>query len=207
MGDIFRYDSKFGQIMGKIADCATLSLLWVVLCMPLFTAGAATTALYYAAVKVLRDDGGSAVKEFWRSFTSNFKQSTIVLVLAVILCIVWGMICLTVYENSGSSLTVAYIVYFLMLAFGIMWLHYIFSYIARFQDKLGTILKNTLYICLSNFPYSLLVVTLFAMVLFVIAVNLPTSLWALLVLPAVYAVLVSLILEPVYRKYLPTEEE
>lgn len=207
MGDIFRYDSKFGQIMGKIADCATLSLLWVVLCMPLFTAGAATTALYYAAVKVLRDDGGSAVKEFWRSFTSNFKQSTIVLVLAVILCIVWGMICLTVYENSGSSLTVAYIVYFLMLAFGIMWLHYIFSYIARFQDKLGTILKNTLYICLSNFPYSLLVVTLFAMALFVIAVNLPTSLWALLVLPAVYAVLVSLILEPVYRKYLPTEEE
>lgn len=207
MGDIFRYDSKFGQIMGKIADCATLSLLWVVLCMPIITAGAATTALYYTAVKVLRDDGGSAVKEFWISFKSNFKQSTIVLVLAVILCIVWGMICLTVYENSGSSLTVAYIVYFLMLAFGIMWLHYIFSYIARFQDRLSTIFKNTLYICLSNFPYSLLVVTLFAMVLFVVAVTLPTSLWALLVLPAVYAVLVSLILEPVYRKYLPTEEE
>ncbi len=206
MGKIFRYDSKFGQIMGKVADCATLSLLWLMFCLPVITAGAATTALYYTALKVLRKDAGSVAKEFWHAFKTNFKQSTIVLLLAIVFVVGWGFLCLTVYEHSTSNLTVAYIVYFIVLGFFAMWLHYLFSYIARFQDSLPTIFKNTLYICLSNFPYSLLTVTLFALMLFVFAAAMPNSLWSLLVLPAVYAVLVSLILEPIYKKYLPPQE-
>ncbi len=207
MGDLFQYDSKFGRIMGKLADCVTVSLLWIVFCLPGVTAGAATTALYYSAVKFLREDRSTAVKEFWHSFKSNFKQSTIVMLLALFVSLGWGLACLTIYEKFAASLLIVYLVYFIVLAFGIMWLHYIFSYIARFQDTLSTVLKNTLYICLSNFPYSLLVVTLFAMVLFFMAVTLPISLWALLALPAVYAVLVSLILEPIYKKYLPDEPD
>lgn len=206
MGKIFRFDSKFGQLMGKLMDCAALSLLWLVFCMPVFTAGAATTALYYTALKAIRKDTGYVVKEFWHAFKANFKQSTIVLAIAIALVIGWGVLCMTMYEHSGSNLTVAYIIYFVVLAFFAMWFHYIFSYIARFQDKLSTVFKNTLYICLSNFPYSLLTVTMFALVLFGLAATMPTSLWALLVLPAIYAILVSLILEPIYKKYLPGEE-
>lgn len=207
MGNIFRFDSKFGQLLSKIADCAALSLLWLVFCMPVITAGAATSALYYTAVKVLRKDEGAVVKEFWHALKVNFRQSTLALLLALVFCVLWGLICLTAYTYTASNLTIAYLVYFLVLGFGVMWLHYLFSYIARFQDKFTTVLRNSLYICLANFPYSLLALTLFAMVLFVVAATLPRSLWALLVLPGVYGVLVSLILEPVYEKYLPAEEE
>lgn len=207
MSNIFRFDSKFAQIMSKVADCLTLSVMWILFCTPVITAGAATTALYYTAVKVLREDAGSPVKDFWHAFKTNFKQSTLVMVGAIILLLLWGVICYAVSGLPGISLTNAYIVYFGVLALGVMWLHYIFSYIARFQDKLGTILKNTLIICAGNFPYSLLVITMFVIILLLLAVNLPNSLWALLLLPAVYMVLVSLILEPVYSKYLPAAED
>lgn len=206
MGNLFRYDSTFGRIMAKIADCVAISLLWIVLCLPGFTIGAATTALYYTAVKDLREDRGSPVKDFWKAFLGNFKQATLVFLAAVAACILWGLLCMSVYQKTRSSLTTAYVVYFLVLALGVMWLHYLFSYIARFRDTLSTVVKNSLFICLANFPYSLLAVTLFAMVLVVLAAGLPGSLWALLVVPGVYALLVSLILEPIYQKYLPDEE-
>lgn len=194
--------------MGKIADCVSLSIVWIMFCLPGFTAGAATTALYYTVVKVLRRDEGSAIKEFWKAFKSNFKQSTIAFVLAFLLCVVWGLVCLAIFSGTAAeNQTSIYAAYFFVLALLVMWLHYVFSYIGRFEDKFGTILKNTLIICIANFPYSLLVVTMLVAVILVIAFALPNSLWALLIVPALYMLCVSLILEPVYQKYLPAAEE
>ena len=42
----FAYDSKFSQILMKICYCCYLNLLWFVCSIPIFTMGAATTALY-----------------------------------------------------------------------------------------------------------------------------------------------------------------
>lgn len=46
-----------------------LNLLWLICCIPVFTAGAATTAVYYVTLKLVRDDDGSTIKSFFHSFT------------------------------------------------------------------------------------------------------------------------------------------
>ena len=43
---LFSYDSKFSQIMLKLCYGCYLNLLWMVCSLPVFTAGAATAALY-----------------------------------------------------------------------------------------------------------------------------------------------------------------
>lgn len=78
MGDFFNVDNKFFQGLGKIIDVICLSAFWFFLCIPIVTAGAATTALYYTVNKVIRNNRSYIGREFWHAFKTNFRQSTIV---------------------------------------------------------------------------------------------------------------------------------
>lgn len=66
-GPAITFLNKTGQLIG-------LSLLWLLCCIPVVTAPAATTALYYAAAKTVRYEAGSAGKEFFRSFRANLLR-------------------------------------------------------------------------------------------------------------------------------------
>ena len=73
---LFNYDNPVWRFIGKLGDLVLLNLLWLICCIPVFTAGAATTAVYYVTLKLVRDDDGSTIKSFFHSFTQNFKQAT-----------------------------------------------------------------------------------------------------------------------------------
>ena len=75
--------------MVKLCYACFLNLLWMVCSLPIITVGASTTALYYACLKIVREEDFSAASLFFRSFKQNFKQATvlwlILLAAAVIL--------------------------------------------------------------------------------------------------------------------------
>ena len=73
----FSYESKFSQILLKISGSCLLNLLWFVCSLPIVTIGASTTALYYASLKLVRDEDHHIVSQFFRSFRENFKQATV----------------------------------------------------------------------------------------------------------------------------------
>ena len=68
MDDLFNYDNKFFRFMNKVADGFYVSILWILFCIPIVTAGASTTALYYTVHKSLRRNRGYVWKNFWESF-------------------------------------------------------------------------------------------------------------------------------------------
>ena len=72
------------QIFYKATECMLLSILWVVTSLPVITIGASTTALYYAVVKVIRNNEGYVWGEFWNGFRTNFKQATIIWLVALL---------------------------------------------------------------------------------------------------------------------------
>ena len=78
MSDIFNYDNKLMQGLDKFFNVCYLSIVWLLACIPIVTIGAANTALYYTANKVLKHNRGYVWKDFWGAFRANFKQSTIV---------------------------------------------------------------------------------------------------------------------------------
>lgn len=205
----FSINSKFYHFMNKVADLMILSALWFVTSLPIFTIGASCTALYYCVVKVVRQENGSAFKSYFQAFRSNFKQSTIIFLLVLAASLLMTAIGSAVYAifQAKSTLDNIYLVYLVALIFTIAWLHYIFSYIARFQAPLKTVLKNSLVICLVNLPSSLSMVILFAVVIVGFIMSFPSSAMTIFLIPGVYALISSFLLEKIYRKYADMEEE
>lgn len=204
----FIFNSKIYHIMSKLAECMILSILWFVFSLPVITFGASTSALYYSVVKVVRKDEGSALKDFWHSFKSNFKQSIFVSLLALAISILIIAIGSAVYAAmpQGDVLKKIYIAYIILFSSGIAWMHYILSYIARFEASFKTVLTNSLIICLMNLPSSLSMAVLFVGIIVVFIMTAPASGVAIFLLPAIYALITSFMLEKIYQKYMPTTE-
>lgn len=201
-------NSRFFHFMSKIADCMILSVLWLLCSLPVITAGSASTALYYCIVKVIRKDEGSVWKDYWQSFRSNLKHSILFIGFLLIFSLIISAIGSLIYTHAPvqNMLTNIYSIYIIWLAFCVAWMHYLFSYIARFQAPVKTVLKNSLVICLVNLPVSLSLIFLFAAVIFFLLWTFPGSAMTLLLVPALYALVSSFLLERIYRKYLPPEE-
>ncbi len=62
--------------LSRLADMMILNILTLLLCIPVVTAGASLTAMYYVELKWARKEEGYVVKPFFREFKANFKQAT-----------------------------------------------------------------------------------------------------------------------------------
>ena len=70
--------------MGRVADLLLLNFLCILCCIPIVTAGASITALYYVTLKMARDEESYIVRSFFRSFKQNFKQATIINIIMLL---------------------------------------------------------------------------------------------------------------------------
>ena len=204
MGELFNLDNKFFQGINKIVDCVCLSFLWVLLCIPVVTAGAATTALYYTVNKVIRNNRSYIWKEFWHAFRTNFKQSTLVWLILIFIYVIMGIDCYIMfqYAKAGVSYGSLYIVFAVLMLIVTMWANYLFPYMARFENTLKAVLKNCVIMALLNLGKSVVLLVLFLAALVVTYVFFP----AIMILPAVYMLLANFILEKVFVKYMTPED-
>lgn len=74
---IFSYESKFSRIMQHLAESCMLNIMWFICSIPIFTIGAATTALYTVTIAIAENREGDIIQQFVRAFKSNFKQATV----------------------------------------------------------------------------------------------------------------------------------
>lgn len=204
MGELFNLDNKFFQGINKIIDCVCLSFLWLLLCIPVVTAGAATTALYYTVNKVIRNNRSYIWKEFWHAFRTNFKQSTLVWLILIFIYAIMGIDCYIMFQfaKAGVSYGSLYIVFAMLMLIVTMWANYLFPYMARFENTLKAVLKNCVIMALLNLGKSFVLLVLLLVALVVAYVFFP----AIMILPAVYMLLANLILEKVFVKYMKPED-
>ena len=55
MSKLFDLDSPFMNVINKLSDIIIINLVYIFCCLPVFTIGAATTALYYTVYKIIED--------------------------------------------------------------------------------------------------------------------------------------------------------
>lgn len=192
-------DNPLFNILEKIADLFCIGLLWLVCSLPLITIGASTTALYHVAYKVLRNREGYLLQEFFSSFRSNFKQSTILWLIALFSIIILGADAYVVYQTTTiwGGYPWAPVIFLILGITAVMCCTYIFPYVARFKDSTKQTLKNVIMICLFNLPWSILLLLL---LLLTISICLVAPL-GLLCLPPLYMLIASYILEYIFHKY------
>ena len=191
-------------MLSKMVDTVILSALWVIFSMPIFTMGAASTALYYTVHKTLRRNRGYIYSNFWNSFKENFKQSTIVwLILLAIYAIFGADLYLTwQFLKAGMQWGVMFYLFLVLILMTIVWTIYIVAYSARFENTKKATMKNAAAIAVVNLGWSFLILFLFLLGALLIGL-IPIMIF---LLPAVITLLYDIILERIFRKYM-TEED
>jgi uncharacterized membrane protein YesL len=202
MGGFFDVDGKVYRFMEKITNCLIVSILWTIFSLPIITIGASSTALYYTVYKVIRNDTGHIWREFWNAFKNNFKQSTFLWIIFLLIIAFLGVDCYFSYILSDVNVTLKWMTVILLIAivFVVMWSLYWFPYISHIEDPIKAVMKNTLIICITNLRKSLSMILAFA-VCVVIMVYLPFSPVFLMVLPAAYMYFSGHILKNVFGQY------
>ena len=80
----FSYDGLLVRFLNLVADLVALHVLWLLCSLPIVTMGASTTALYYASMRRIRTDESHVHQNFFRSFRQNFRQSTILWLMMLV---------------------------------------------------------------------------------------------------------------------------
>ncbi len=231
MSNFFNIENPVFQFINKVIDLIMLSFFWTICAIPgvfmgyaifkeggyiLYLAlfviaviplGPATTALYYAVVKVIRRERGYAAREFFRSFRANFKQG-------MLICIILGVLASILYidyeyvnaleEESTFNMimTVAFNVVTALTLFLIM---FIFPVLSRFKLPLKHLFKNSMIMALRHLLTTILVLLIVAVFAFGTWLLWPYP--TFLLFPGVCCFLCSLLIEKVFKKYMPGAEE
>ena len=182
---IFSYESKISQALIKLCYSCWLNILWVVCSIPIFTMGAATTALYDVSLKIVRDEETSLTRQFLKSFRSNFRQATVLwLILLGIGLLLAGDGWVLWHLRASSTGTVA-IMWTLLLAVLIVAsiayvivLLYVFPLVASVSNTNRAMLKNSFLIGIHYLFATILVFAIhFAMFYAVVAVFTPIAIF------------------------------
>ena len=149
----FSYESKFSQLLLKLCRACYLNLLWFLCSIPIITIGASTTALYYASLKIVRDEDNHVGALFFRSFRENFRQATVLWLILLGVGLFLGADGYIVYHLRQSSLGPAGVLWTLVLAvliaaavvYVIVLLH-VFPLLASVSNTNTAMLKNAFLI-------------------------------------------------------------
>ena len=163
-------ESKLMLIFTKIAYSAYLNILWFLCCIPVITAGASTTALFYVTLKIAKNEEGNITKAFFRSFRENLRQSTLIwlilLALGIILSVDGYVLYHMRFENVFWTLCTA--VFCVAAAAYAIVLMYIFPLLARFDNTVGAMFKNALFIGVRFLFCTVLMAVIYFMMLLVV---------------------------------------
>lgn len=100
---LFDHDNGVMRFLGKVTDLAILNVVALLFCLPIVTIGASLTATHYVALRMKRGTEGYVLRNFWKSFKENFKQSTIIWLILVLITAIsaFGIFVMT---QSGGTL-------------------------------------------------------------------------------------------------------
>ena len=197
MGNLFNMDNAFFRFMGKLFDVVALNLVFIIVCIPIVTIGPAISALYYASVKSIRRDRSYPIKEFFKAFKRDFKQSFIVgliLVLAAAIIYVDIRFVVDYIKNDVTAMRYVYLVIGLVISFISV---YIFPLISRFSLKISGLFRLSFYLAIRHLLTTIVSITLLfgGFVLVYISAGL-----ALLFVPVLVNLLISIMMEKVLVK-------
>ena len=205
MNSFFNYNNKFFHAVNKILNVCFISILWIVCCIPIFTVGASTTAMYYTVNKVVHHNRSYVFTEFFPAFKRNFKQSTCIWLIVFFSGLIFRLdayIMKNYFLKAGSMIGNLYIFFNVLLVFEFIWCMYIFPNIAKFENSNRQIMKNAALMAVAHLPWTLLIVVILVLFLFLLLLVQVLIIF----LPGAYMWIWSVIMEKNFRRYMSEEE-
>ena len=162
MNRFFNMDNKFFVFMGRVADLLLLNFLCILCCIPVVTAGASITALYYVTLKMARDEESYIARSFFRSFKQNVKQAAIINIIMLLTAAVLFIDLRIARAGSGAmykglfSLFIAFALIYAMI------LLYIYPILSKFFNSVKNTFVNAFLMSVRHLPLTLLMLVISA---------------------------------------------
>jgi uncharacterized membrane protein YesL len=153
---LFDPEGPMMTALGKLADIAICNVLFCICCLPVFTAGAALSALY-ATVDLLVEDreDGLISRQFFRAFKENFPKATLLWLLCLAVGAFLAVFYLTISALTGALGQLYRVSFFLLCILALLALRYVFPLQARYENSLKATLKNSLLLSVAALPQTL----------------------------------------------------
>lgn len=198
-GRFFDAEHPAWKPFGWIGDLVSLSLLWLVISVPVVTMGTATTALYDAVAHGFRRKEPETIHRFFRTLKAEFKTATLSTLL-------WGAVLAALYaiirlfgnhaavNDATTVITLAGLVILIAVVGVVSW---VFPLLSRFTFGVRGLAVTAVKLAVQHLPSTLVLGFITVLCGF-----LCLRFWVpFFVLPAVMALLWSLLIERVFRNY------
>lgn len=152
---LFDPNSQFMQLLSRLCDLILLNIVYLLTCIPLFTIGAATAALYDTVFRMDTDREGKLMATYFHGFRENFKQGTAVWLLLVLYGVATWMNMVRFSEIGGGLGYGLVVVAVIVVLIGLFVAGYAFPLMSRFQYRTGVLLQNSLLLSISYLPRTL----------------------------------------------------
>lgn len=206
-GSVFDPMNGFWRWFARACDIVGLSLCWALCSLPVFTVGAATTALYDAVYHGVRKGETGDYIRFFRTFRESFKPATLAtlpaLGLGLAISYMWYVAYVMAAGGDAGAMVWLYACRILLLVPLAVWLFAMFT-LSRFTFTVGPLLKTAGQLALGHLP-SAAVVALLVMELAQFSYRhlfLPVFFT-----PGVAALLCSLFMERIFAPYMEKDKE
>lgn len=163
---IFSMDNAFFRFVGKVTDLVWLNILTLICCVPVFTAGAAFSAMYHVLIKMAIKEEGTVTKPFFREFKANFKNATLCWIPSLAILLIMFSNAYLIYKGVLNEypklMIVAGVSIGIIACTIIMFLNYYFALISRYENSFTQYIKNALLMMLAYFPRSVCMLVIWA---------------------------------------------
>ena len=198
-------DNALMITMTQITDCIFLSMFWLLGCLPVVTVGASFAALYDATFRGFRQGDKHCWGRFWQVYRENWKAGILptAVFLAVLTLVTKGLVALW---NAAVAGGVSWMLFSGLAFVGVLVLGMVsvlFPMLSRFENPFLGLLKNTVFLAMANLPRTIALGILNA------AAGLACAFFVLplFFLPSLAALIGSVLIEPMFKPYLPKVEE
>ncbi len=158
MGTLFNAEGSLMRVLTKLADLIILNVLTWICCVPIFTMGAAFTALHYVCLKMVRDEECYIVKDYFKSFKENFKQAT---AIWAIVLLGLGLVIADLLVMYYGGVTFHFVIRAVIFVVGLITLCtalYAFPMQAKFVNPVRKTIKNAFKASVLLFPKTLVMI-------------------------------------------------
>ena len=198
-------DNALMITMTQITDCIFLSMFWLLGCLPVVTVGASFAALYDATFRGFRQGEKHCWGRFWQVYRENWKAGILptAVFLAVLTLVTKALVALW---NAAVAGGVSWMLFSGLAFVGVLVLGMVsvlFPMLSRFENPFLGLLKNTVFLAMANLPRTIALGILNA------AAGLACAFFVLplFFLPSLAALIGSVLIEPMFKPYLPKVEE
>ena len=166
MKKLFNEDNFLMRGLSFLCDLIVLNIVFLISCIPLFTIGAAISALYHVAIRMVRKEDMYIGVAFFKAFRDCFKQSTLLFLPLLLACAFFGADLYIIHKVIDPAYTyLQYPIWFIVFAL-ISIMIYAFPLIGMYENKTKQVLKNAILLSLSNIPTTIFIIVLHLFVIF-----------------------------------------